>query len=1294
MKIDPGPLLKLAFVLLPLFLNAQQEPGVLGLKPNIPSFTTGFVKNAGRFRTSDGQAHPELLFKLPGAGTDLYVTTTGLSYVFRRLKQTQGDNPNIALQKKNTLQAKFTRGDSLLHYEIERVDMRLENAQISLAQATLSYQNNPAPFHYYAGGSRSSDEQTVERIYFHDIYRGIDWQLYINTTDSNHPVLKQDFILHAGADTRMLRSRYSSNTRIIVDSGGRLQVSGRIASFEEKQLLVYEKDSRAPIPVKPRLHGHLLTYEFPEKVTKTDVVLDPVLFWGTYLTSTTRGIDYNDLVSGNDLTTDANGNIFVQLTVSAGVAFPTINPGGGAYYQDVTASPYGGMVIMKFNRGGVLQWSTFFGPSGGMHIATDPSGHIYASGIADNGSIPLLNNGGYFNSAPQYSFLARFANDGQLEWSTYGFFQDWTATDMKSDGNGNIFIAGRSSYLAMPQVDPGGGAYIATGRYAQRAFIMQLTPDCKIHWSTQIDGLDYYTGSVRIAFDELDHLLLGVDGNVMRFDGALNLITTFGAGTVYDLAVDRQGDIFVVGGGMSGFGFPFTDPGGGAFMDNSISTGKSTGYIMKFSPSNQLVWATTLIKSEQTYMSRVLIDPTCDAIHVLGFMNDISYQMPTIDNNCSNGFYYPAGSSPIAIGPVLWTFKTSGQQIYTTLTDFGYEYYYNNPGFAIDPYGSLILLFGDMRNFNTISAAKDPGNGAFYQPTRNNLDMASFLMKLAPSPMQGTIQITNPTSCTCDGFAAVSIQCGTPPFIYQWSNGATTASVTGLCSGDYSVQVTDNLCKTKTFNFTIQPGPGSITSIDAVAAPSHCAQADGAINISSVTGGSGPYTYSLNGGPFQSSPVFNSLPKGKYQLQVKDQYSCPFSLVVEIPDLPGPNKMDVSMLPTACNQPNGSLEVTGIDGGTAPFSYQLNASAFQTTNQFSGLAAGNYTLQIVDAAGCSMTQAVRVDQTPPPSNETHLTTAAHCGQGDGILEISAVTGGSAPYTYSLDGIQYQSGSSFTTLHSGTYRFYIQDSRGCTYSNNAVVPETAGPAAPLLSVKDAVCDAPYGSVAVSSINGGVAPYQYSLDNQALQATNSFQNVTPGSHSLSVSDAYGCQSTTSFQIIATHATSIRVSPKDTVICYGQPATFTAAAINGSRPVSFDWDYGQGTGTSYNKPFYQADKLILTATNNDGCISSDTAFIEVKNCDSTGDYCVRFANAFTPNNDGNNDTFGPIVHCQVSKYQLQVYNRYGTVVFTSASSDRRWNGSFSGRLLESGSYIYICKYTVGTIAKELKGTILLIR
>ena len=114
-------------------------------------------------------------------------------------------------------------------------------------------------------------------------------------------------------------------------------------------------------------------------------------------------------------------------------------------------------------------------------------------------------------------------------------------------------------------------------------------------------------------------------------------------------------------------------------------------------------------------------------------------------------------------------------------------------------------------------------------------------------------------------------------------------------------------------------------------------------------------------------------------------------------------------------------------------------------------------------------------------------------------------------------------------------------------------------------------------------------------------------------------------------------------------------------------------------------------LTISNSCG-ISSDTAFVELSPCDE----CLFMPTAFTPNRDGRNDEYRPLVKCPVASFNMQIFNRWGEVVFRSEDPSAAWDGALNGNLCDAGAFVYLVEYrssSTGNV-RSLKGNITLIR
>src|SRR5690606_24353752 len=138
----------------------------------------------------------------------------------------------------------------------------------------------------------------------------------------------------------------------------------------------------------------------------------------------------------------------------------------------------------------------------------------------------------------------------------------------------------------------------------------------------------------------------------------------------------------------------------------------------------------------------------------------------------------------------------------------------------------------------------------------------------------------------------------------------------------------------------------------------------------------------------------------------------------------------------------GQLTIGTVTGGTAPYTYSINGGSFQTSATFTNLLAGNYNITVKDAKGCTFTDEVGVRNLEGPSF-TATTKATTCGAENGSITAGTTTGGVGPYTYSIDGANFQTAATFNNLIAGTYTVYAKDSKGCVGTTAVEVKDIAG-----------------------------------------------------------------------------------------------------------------------------------------------------------------------------------------------------------------------------------------------------------
>jgi hypothetical protein len=462
-------------------------------------------------------------------------------------------------------------------------------------------------------------------------------------------------------------------------------------------------------------------------------------------------------------------------------------------------------------------------------------------------------------------------------------------------------------------------------------------------------------------------------------------------------------------------------------------------------------------------------------------------------------------------------------------------------------------------------------NGGAFQATGNFAGLAAGIYNLVVRgaggcPNDTVITILNSngpiltytkTNADCgnnNGTVTVNVTGGTAPYQYSINNGTTYQSgnfFTGLTGGLYSLIVRDATGCTNAaqINITSSPAP----SISAVPTAATCGLNNGSISAFG-SGGTAPLQYSINGNIFQASNFFTNLTPGTYTVTVKDANGCTKTTTVNVANFPVPIVTAIATT-AACNNINGSITATG-SSGQPPYQYSINAFFFQSNNIFTGLAAGTYTITIKDSAGCTNTTTATVLSVGGPAvTATSITSA--CNANNGSITATA-TGGSPGYQYSINGINYQAGNTFTGLGAGTYVVRVRDAIGCVGTFTIVVNNTAAPTIVAVPTPTA-CNLNSGVITITAA-GGTAPYQYSIDGITYVAGNAFNALSAGIYTVYVRDANGCIKSATVRVINVSGLALTVSTIVTS-CNVNNGTITATATGGVAPLAYSIN-----GTNY--------------------------------------------------------------------------------------------------------------------------------
>ncbi|MFM1744703.1 MAG: hypothetical protein RLZZ630_640, partial [Bacteroidota bacterium] len=278
------------------------------------------------------------------------------------------------------------------------------------------------------------------------------------------------------------------------------------------------------------------------------------------------------------------------------------------------------------------------------------------------------------------------------------------------------------------------------------------------------------------------------------------------------------------------------------------------------------------------------------------------------------------------------------------------------------------------------------------------------------------------------------------------------------------------------------------------------------ITVTAPTGAG--FTYSINGINYQSSTTFSSLAPGTYSVTAKNADGCissPTPATVN-PQPSTPAAPTVNITQPTCLVATGTITVTAPTG--AGFTYSINGINYQSSTTFSGLAPGTYNVTAKNADGCisSPTTATVNPQPSTPAAPTVNITQPTCLVATGTITVTAPTG--AGFTYSINGINYQSSTTFSGLAPGTYNVTAKNAAGCISAPTpaTVNPQPSTPAAPTVNITQPTCLVATGTITVTAPTG--AGLTYSINGINYQSSTTFSGLAPGSYTVTVRNADGC------------------------------------------------------------------------------------------------------------------------------------------------------------------------------------------
>ncbi len=555
-----------------------------------------------------------------------------------------------------------------------------------------------------------------------------------------------------------------------------------------------------------------------------------------------------------------------------------------------------------------------------------------------------------------------------------------------------------------------------------------------------------------------------------------------------------------------------------------------------------------------------------------------------------------------------------------------------------------------------------------------------------------TPSITGP-SVFCNG-SSFTLDAGTGYVDYDWGTAGTGQTITTTVGGSYTVTVTDANGCTGVANTTVT----EITlALDEVHTDETCDDSnDGTISLT-PSGGTAPYNYNWSGGVSTGS-FANGLNEGTYTVTVTDGNGCTISTSVTIT---APEPIVITLIdssPSNCLACDGAANIS-ITGGSG--NYNINWSNGSTVEDPFDLCGGLNLVTVVDDQGCtgSLEVPISINGSTLVVDTIIVENATCVNECDGQA-IALISGGQEPYAYQWDAnAGGQTTQTAFDLCAGSYSVTVTDADGCDVVGIAIITEPTLVESAFYTIDVGCFGESNGAIVVDSTFGGTPPYYYSLDGDLYIPDTIFSNLPAGDYTVYTQDANGCVVMNDVTVDEPAELVLTVS-EDTLIQFGESVDLFA--LPNLPDVAIEWTVTDSLSCT--------DCSLTTASPTTSILYEIIATDTVNMCTVTEQILVRVEiikdvyvpNAFSPNNDGNND-FVTVYGDEAKIVQVEnfrIFDRWGEMVheannFPINDLSFGWDGTFKGKNMDPAVFVYFAevRFIDGTV-QLVKGDITLLR
>ena len=1316
-----------------------------------------FIENKGQFISTEGKPAENVLFKASYGNCDIYITDKGLSYVFVKFEDKEKEdsitNYELRITKGKKRLGEREDDDENKVPMYYRLDMDLVGADINKANIIKEEESKQGHYNYFYPQCPEGiyDVKGYGKITIKNIYKGIDWVIYTNSNNKEHP-LKYDFIVHPNADYKNIKIKYlNAQSTSLLDNDTKLKIQTIAGNIEEGNIYTYQNDIKGIKSNYIINNDCTIAFEINDYDKTQTLVIDP-LVWATYY----GGLNHDGFRA---ICTDSHDNIFIT-GYSYSTDFPTMQL-TGAFMQATFAGSEGvdnDIVVLKFNSQGVRLWATYYGGSSfeqASSICVDSQDNIYITGVTESSDFPTFQlTGAYWQ--PSFgglidNIILKFDNMGVRLWATnYGGSSSENANSICVDAQDNIYITGYTYSTNFPIQQLVGAYWQGTYSGLKDIFILKFNNQGVRLWAT------YYGGSGNdqansISVDSQNNLYLtgfttsydfpkqqlsgaywqnifisgGTDAFILKFNSQdiRQWATYYGGGTIdqaYSICVDREDNIYIVG-NTNSTNFP-TQQLAGAFWQANIA-GAYDYFILKFNNQGVRQWATYYGgDGDEGFIFNGFNFICSDSLGNI-YITGQTYSTNLTTQQLIGEYWQPnlSGTEDVII------LKFDKSSVLQWATYYGDSSRAFGTAVIVDKHNNPYFI-GEWLSINAYTV--DEGNGAYYQDTWNGLD-DSYILKISP----------------CFNTKPIALQTNRNNICMNATGTITLTAIGGV--GDtlkwYKDACGQNYLDVNT-PITI-PIPTQSTTYYARWESACDTSACESITINIVS----EFNTNINpiicqGSTFQVGQHLYST-TGNYKDTLTTSSGCDSIVSTNLSVNP---VKQITLNPIICQGEvyivgTHSYDNTGLYIDT--LSTYLGCDSIVTTNLLVNLVYNN----IVNKTICQG-QTYQVGYNIYTTTGTYvdnLTTLHGC-------DSNITTNLTVNPTYNINVIKlicqgqtYQVGSNVYTI-AGTYIDSLNTYQGCdsiittnlninpiyTFTVNKTIcqGQTYQVGFHIYTITGTYVDSLTTYLSCDSIittNLTVNPTKQITQNNVMCQGEVF---FVGSHSYNITGIYldtlstylGCDSIITTNLTVNPTKQYTINP---VICKGEiyylnnhPYTTTGIYIDSlttylgcdsiitanltvvPSPTIYlgkDTTICQGQTILLNASYQNASYLWQDNSTNPTYNVNHEGIYYVKvsidsNCFANDtiniiyiDCDIFIPNSFTPNGDGLNDVFNIKTTYEFSDYKLIIYDRWGELLFESDDINKGWDGTYKGKAVPLDVYIYQLTATIKDTGEQIKKT-----